>query len=263
MSTKKDRIRPTGRDEGFQKLRSMRCFQEVYDRMISGWAMSELARFIQEDRNEYGHATRVGLMQILQRFRDTIPPAQLLQRRMPHAFHEAAKEVEEGIDELKELERLYRLQMDRIDIDLKTEKKINKLMPTMTQEVRVARELLGAIADLKMDLGLNTRHIGQVDVEARLEADIQAKYGKDSIKKVMESPESRRKVLNIAERILALPERTEKAQRDGGLSAVAEAIEPLVADVSDDELEVLAADDPLPDDLEQSDDTPEDEEIPE
>ena len=43
---KKDRVRAVSRDEGFQKLRSMRCFQEVYERMIAGWAMSELARFI-------------------------------------------------------------------------------------------------------------------------------------------------------------------------------------------------------------------------
>jgi hypothetical protein len=212
MTMKKgDRVRPLSRDEGFQKLRSLRCFNEVYERILAGWSMSELARYIQEDRQEYAHATKQALMQTLQRFRDSIPPAQLVSKRMPPVFHKATEEVEAGIDELKELENLYKLQMDRIGIDLATEKGIKKLMPTMTQEVRVARELLSAIADLKMDLGLNTRHIGQVDVEAHLHADLQAKYGKDSVKKVMADPEARRKVLNIAERILALPARTEKA----------------------------------------------------
>ena len=210
-------------------------------------------------------------MQTLQRFRDTIPPAQLVSRRLPHTFHKAAEEVEEGIDELGELTKLYHLHMERVNIDLTHERTLKKLMPTMTQEIRVARELLGAIADLKMDLGLNTRHIGQVDVEARIEAEIKGKYGKDSVKKVMESPESRRKVLNIAERILALPGRTEKAEREqpgavaaaaaaaaatAAVEAVAEAIKPLVSEdeLSEEELALLAEEDPAVEEEEVAED---------
>lgn len=226
-------MRPVNRDEGLTKLRSLKCFNEVHERVLSGWAPSELARFIQETRNEYGHANRISLMQVLQRYRDSIPPAQLLAKRMPQAFQKAAEEVEEGVDELKELNKLYRLQMGRIDIDLLTEKKINKLMPTMTQEVRVAAELLGKIADLKMDLGLSTRHLGQVDAEVTITTD-PSKYGRDSVQKVMQDPERRRKVLNVAERILGLPGRSEKTQDPE------EVLRDAVAEVA--EFEMVAAD---------------------
>lgn len=200
------RMKPVSRDEGFQSVRRLKCFNEVFERLKAGWAPSELARFIQDDRGEYGHATKTALMQVLQRFKDTIPPAQLFSTRIPEAFHEAKKEVEEGLDELKEMEKLYRLQMERIQIDRSNEKQSKKLIATMTQEIRVARELLTGIADLKMDLGLTTRAGENVNVNVSLSGPEQ-KYGKKSIADVMESPERRRKVLNLAERLMTLPDR--------------------------------------------------------
>ncbi len=217
----------------------MRCFNEVYERLLAGWGPSELARFIQEDRSEYADATRSGLMQLLQRFRDSVPPAQLLAHRMPKAFHKAEAAVEEGLDVVKELEELYLIQKERLNIDFAHEKSLNKLMAgTMVQEVRAASELLVKINQAKMDLGIATRHLGQVDVDAQLRVEIEGKYGKQSIKQVVEDPEKRRKVLNIAERIIALPARTEKAVTFGhtapaGIDAVDEA-------PSDDEFALAA-----------------------
>lgn len=220
------RMRPVSRDEGFQALRRLRCFNEVFERLKAGWAPSELARFIQDDRSEYTHATRPALMQIIQRFRDTIPPAQLFNTRIPDKFIEAKKEVEEGIDELKEMEKLYRLQMERISIDCKNEQNIKKLMPTMTQEIRVARELLAGIADLKMDLGLTTRAGEKVDVNVNVTTDV-GRYGKKSVETVMADPERRRKVLNVAERMLAFPGRLEVI--DVSATEVSEPVEPAEA----------------------------------
>lgn len=175
--------------------------------------MPEIARFIQEDKNEYTHATRISLTQVLQRYRDTIPKNQLYAKRIPESFQKAQLEVSEGIDEIAELEKLYRLQMERIGIDGKLEKTIGKLTTTMGQEVRIAREILGNIADLKMDLGLSTRHLGQVDVEATVTHQDEI-YGKESIKKVAADPEKRRKVLNVMERMLALPSRIKDKDAD-------------------------------------------------
>lgn len=229
-------MRPVSRDEGFQKLRTLRCFNEVYERLLAGWSPSELARFIQESRNEYTHASQVTLMQVLQRFRDTIPPATLMAKRLPKTFEKAIEKTEDGVDELAEMEKLYRLHMERVNIDFTTEKNIKKLMPTMTQEVRVASELLGRMADLRMDLGLNTRHLGQVDAAVTIQAET-SRYGKESVKKVMEDPEKRRKVLNVAERILALPDRTGKAIPTAGIMQAVEEEIALTA-----ELELVATD---------------------
>jgi hypothetical protein len=72
----------------------------------------------------------------------------------------------------------------------------------------VAREVLGAYADLKMDLGLSNRVGESVDVNVNITTDV-SRYGKKSVENVMNDPEKRRKVLNMAERMLAHPGRLE------------------------------------------------------
>lgn len=230
--SRKDRTRPVSRDDTFKKLRALRCFNEVYERIIQGWAPSELARFIQMDRSEYQDVSQVSLMQTIERFRKTIPPAVLVNKRMPKAMERAIEEVEDGLDELKELTALYRLHMERVHMDHAIEKRMNKSLNTMTNEIRVAKELLTAIADLKMDLGLNTRHLGQVDAEVTVEANENSVFGKASIQEVVSDPEKRRKVLNIAERILQLPARTAKARAEA----------PPEEQITDEELELIGVD---------------------
>lgn len=149
-------------------------------------------------------------MQVLQRYRDSIPPAQLMRRALPKEFEDAKKQVDDGLNALDELRDLYRLQMKRVAIGWNNEQNIKILLPTMTQEIRVARELLSGIADLEMDLGLATRAADEVNVNVNVSADL-GRYGKKSIETVMNDPERRRKVLNVAERMLALPGRLDKS----------------------------------------------------
>lgn len=195
-------VRTVSRDSRFGKLRALKCFNEIHERILAGWSMAQVAKFVQEDRDEYTDTTHGALASILQDYRDSIPRAELVSRRMPNVFHKAAEEVEKGIDELKELEKLYQCQMERIQIDLTVEKQIKKLFPTMTNEVRLARDILSTYAQLKMDLGLATRHLGHLDVDATLVADVAGRYGKQSVARVVQDPESRRRVLGIAEKLL-------------------------------------------------------------
>lgn len=205
-ASKRFQVRAVSRDQRFSRIRALTCFQEVYERVLAGWSMPEVAKFIQDDMHEYTDITRSSLIGQLNEFRSSIPRAELIQKRMPKAFHEAADTVREGLDELVELKKLYEMQMERIGIDYQTEKKINKLMPSMTQEIKEARQILESYAQLKMDLGLATRHLGQVDIDAHLMADVAGRYGKESVARVLGDPESRRRVLGIVERIaISLP----------------------------------------------------------
>lgn len=197
------RVRPVSRTTGQPRIRNLKCYQEVYGRILDGWTLNEIAKFIQEIRKEATDITRAGLITALQEFRASIPPAELTKKRLTPVFTKAVKEIEEGIDELAELERLYKLQMSRIEIDVATEKKIKKLMPSTGQEVRIAKEILSSYADLKMDLGLSKRHIGQMQVDARLMADVAVRYQKAEVQEVMSSAQSRKKVLNLVERLLS------------------------------------------------------------
>jgi len=191
-------------DKGFSKLKALKCFDTVYHFICQGWVTAEVARYIQVEQKEYTEVTRPSLEVLLSEFRRTIPPAQLIKQRLPPVFKKAAEETRRGLDELKEYERLYHMQMERIDIDLKHERNVKKLFGTTVQEIRAARELLHDYAKLKMDLGLSKRHLGQLDIDTRIVADIATKYDSEAVTTVMDSPESRRKVLGLAERVLAL-----------------------------------------------------------
>jgi hypothetical protein len=197
------RVRPVSRDGSHHRVRTLLCFKEVYDRILDGWPITEIARFIHEVKGEALDLKRAGLVAALQDYRATIPPAELTKKRLTSTYMEAVKEVEQGIDELHELEKLYKLQMKRISIDIHNEENIKKLLPTTGQEVRVAREVLSTYADLKMDLGLSKRHLGQMDVEARVMADVAVRYNKPEVQNVLSNPQSRKKVLSLVERLMS------------------------------------------------------------
>jgi hypothetical protein len=182
----------------------------VYDKLIEGYPCSEVARFIQDECKEYTDVTRGSLITQLNDFRSTIPKAEILSKKMPEVLLKAKEQVDKGLEELKELERLYRKQMERIEIDLGTEKQIKKLMPSMTAEIRAAREILESYAQIKMDLGLNTRHLGKVEVDGSISADAIAKFGSEAVARVLAAPESRRKVLSLAQKMLTMSPRAQE-----------------------------------------------------
>lgn len=208
---RKKRPQPPGRDNRFRKLRSLACYQEVYDRLCAGWPLGQVARFIQEERNEYKEISRHGLEQQLTEFRKQMPPGDLVQKRFPDVFEAAKDKIEKGIDELAELEELYRIQMHRVGVDFSTEKAIKKLLPSMTAEIREARQLLESIANLKLEMGVLQRaqrgvnvNVG-VEVEASLTDETAARFGDVAVRAVLEDPESRRKVMGVVERFMKLP----------------------------------------------------------
>lgn len=201
--------KPPGRDTRFQKLRALKCYQEVYDRICAGWPLAQVARFIQEERKEYTTISRHGLEQQLVEFRKQMPPGDLVQKRFPEVYDEAKEKLKKQVDELEELEELYRIQMRRVEIDFNTEKNIGKLLPSMTGEIREARQILESLANLKMEMGVLGRAARGVDVNVEVEAtlteDVMARFGDGAVGKVLENPESRHKVMGVVERFLKLP----------------------------------------------------------
>lgn len=199
------KVKAQSREENAPYVRSLKCFDEVYQRVLEGWPLLGLAKYIQEQRKEALNISRGALVAQLARFRKTVPPEELVRRKLPKASLDAFKKLENGLDELSEMQRLYKLQMRRIGIDHEHEKSIKKLFPSMGQEVRIGLEILRAYADLKMDLGLAKRQIGQIEVESRLLADVAVRYNKPEVQKVMSDSQSRQKVLSLVERLLSRP----------------------------------------------------------
>ena len=232
------RIKPVSRSPDNASIRNLKCFKEVHHRLIeNGQSARSVARYIQEEQHEETTVPLSTLVYRLNMYRTSVPA---MQRAGPMSKHyeTAASEVADGIDELKELHRLYSIQMERISIDFQTEKNIKKLLPTMSQEIRTAREILATSSQLKMDLGVNQRNLGKIDVETTVMADVAQRYAESpAVANVLKDGDSRRKVLGLAERLMAIADR---AERNPEVIDQLEALAP-VKDVIADEVEAVAA----------------------
>lgn len=199
------------RKSGYKELRELPCFPEVHKRIIDeGRSLQSTAEWLQEEKKHFLDHSATQVATMLLNYRQSLPTTERAKPLKPYV-EKALEELQEGIDELQELTKLYRVQEQRISIDFTTEKNIKKLLPTMSQEIRTAREILSASAQLKMDLGVNERHLGTVDVETSVTEQVAEKYADTpAVAAVLENGDSRRKVLGLAERLLAIAGRVER-----------------------------------------------------
>ena len=128
--TRRPPIRPVSREpkKAAAALHDCRCFEEVDRRIRMGWSSQDMVKFIQEESQELVHLSAGYVRKMVDDFRKTIPPAELLltTQNTTVAMHSAQK-VANGMEELAKLGELYDLQMDRIKIDVENEKKINSI----------------------------------------------------------------------------------------------------------------------------------------
>lgn len=199
-------IRPVSREpkKAATALQDCRCFDEVDRRIRMGWSSPNLVAFIQEDQKELDHLSSGYVQKMLDAYRKSIPPAELLltTQNTAVAMH-ATQRLTNGLEELEKLNELYDLQMERVRIDVANEKKINKLFNTTGREIFYAMKILKQTSELKMDLGLAKRQLGEVSVSGAAAVQISDRYN-DGIGKVMADPDSRRKVLGMVETLIAL-----------------------------------------------------------
>jgi len=220
-----NRVKSVSRQGGekHKRVKALKCFTEVHEMITTGWPLTEIAQHVQQLKGESADVTEDALVWALGDYRKDLPPGTLVQKVLPKVFHQAAKELADGLDALAELEKLYKLQMKRVEIDHAVETKIQKLMPNMTAEIRMAKDILESYADMQMDLGLVNRRLGTVDVDASNLTTAAANYGKDSVKQVIENPQSRRKLLGLVERFMVVQEERDKLKaEDAALPETAE-----------------------------------------
>jgi hypothetical protein len=186
---------------GFHRVKNLKCFPEVRERLADGWSLGNIADLIQKEHDEYTDITKQSLVSILHRYRKSIPPGELARKAMPAAIQNAVLEVSESLDEIKALKDLYDLQIERIKIDFGTEKKIGKLLGSLTQDIRTLREIVESSAKLKSDKGLIPKNLGTMTHEIQggiMHADVSNVV----TSKVLEDPQSRSKVLSLMQKFM-------------------------------------------------------------
>jgi len=205
-TTRRPPIRPVSRapSRAAASLQECRCFDEVNRRLRIGWSSPQLANFIQDEEQELTHLSNGYVRKMIDDYRKSIPPAELLLTTQSTAVAtNAAQKYQNGLEELEKLDKLWELQMSRIEIDVATEKKINKLFPSTGREIFYAMKIVNQTSQLKMDLGIAKRQLGEVQVSGTAAVQIGGRYTED-VGKVMADPDSRRKVLGMVEALMTL-----------------------------------------------------------
>jgi hypothetical protein len=235
-TTRKPPIQPVSRErKKAAALKECRCFEEVERRLRMGHSSAKLVKFIQEDSGELTHLSPGYIRKMIDEHRKTIPPVDLaLTSKNTAVLSAANRKIANGLNELEELEVLYTKQKRRIEIEMGNEEKINKLLPQTGREIFYAMKILKQSADLKMDLGIAKRQLGEVSVTGHASVQIGERYH-DGIGGVMSNPDSRRKVLGMVQTLAAL---SEKANMDVAdvINSAANVVGSEIIDITDDDV---------------------------
>jgi len=188
----------------FEKLRASPCFKEAHDKLEAGIAAEKVAAWAQDERNCYDGIKRDSLVRALYRYKKSEVPvtaAQIVASADPHTGKPALtvwnriQGMERGLNELEELEKLYILQLTRINRGVTIEETINFTNKDVRRDVELAKDILTTMTELKMKLGVYK----QADHNLNITASVQSTHHQ-----VIESldPSSRKQLGGVARTLL-------------------------------------------------------------
>lgn len=196
---------PRAKGQRFQRIRGLRCHDEVVERLVAGYPIPEVARYVQEEEGEYTDIRRDSLCDELQRYRaQAICPADLIAPRLPHVVIKANKEFSERLEDLRRLERMYELAIYRIDLAHGQERRTGVINPDVDRHMKGMVDLIRQMHEIKMDLGLTgSRDLGTLTVSPERLAEIRERYGENAAA-AFADPVQRAQVLGLLKRVLRL-----------------------------------------------------------
>lgn len=178
----------------FDKLRQLKCFPELHDKVIAGVPIENISEWVQDDCKEYVQTKRESLTRMLYRYKESIPSTKLAIPE-PLYIHKKIEKLRRGTNELEELEKLYLLQMSRISSAVELEDRIKFRDTKLWKDVELAKNILVEAAKLKVEIGIYDRQGHNVNITGTLE---------HTHKEFLDSmePERRRKLGEVGTQLL-------------------------------------------------------------
>jgi tetratricopeptide (TPR) repeat protein len=197
----------------FEPLRELYFYHEIHERLAKGWPASKVALLIHEERGALDTIKRGPLVSLLREYQKAIPPAEKVEHVAPSTHLEAVAQVQQGIDVLEELQKIYELQMKRIDIAYQGEQEALELNSNTHKEIKEARATLETYHNVQADLGLVQRNLGQLEVNSRVHQVnmIVNQHGEDA-GAVVSQKRGVSRVLKTFDKLLALAEKQRESE---------------------------------------------------
>lgn len=197
--------RREGKPERWVRFKRLPCAQEVVERLVAGFPVADIARYLQEEEGLCLDVKRASLCDMLRQYAtDELVPADLIAPRLPHLVVKANKEFGERLEDLRRLERMYELGLYRIDLAHGQERRTGELNPDVDRHMKGLVDLVAKMHDIKMDLGLTgSRDLGTLTVSQERLAEIRTRYGEGAAR-AFADPVQRAQVLGLLKRVMRL-----------------------------------------------------------
>lgn len=186
---------PDPTQEKFWRIKTLKCYPQVYQMLVVGKPASRIALYIQDERNEYTDVKLDSLAAMLLEFRRILLGTGALHDRMPYLVTSAAREFTDRLAELKELENLKDIQAERIADASAEERLKGDKDPHLEKMTKAYHDTLRLMHQIKMDLNLTgSRDLGTLTIAAEKMEELHRRYG-DAGDQVFTSPASRGRML--------------------------------------------------------------------
>jgi hypothetical protein len=149
--------------QNFKKLRALDYFGEVHRRLVEGHTPRSVAEFIQT-KGGFSDIKFMSLERMLRRYKDQIPPSEIVEANNPRELARALKKLEKDICVHDEMVKIFEDQLERIGVLRKREEEMNFVLPLTGTEIKLAKELLMDIHSIRERLGLESKEPEKIDL---------------------------------------------------------------------------------------------------
>ena len=186
---------PRTRDPG-SRLRSLGCFKEVSQMVREGGYLRRIARYIQVECGELTELSDKAVMYMLHEYRDYIFSEDVISDTTP----DAGGVSEDPFRELHLMQQNMELVNERIQMEVATERQLNKLFSTTHKEFLTLQRLGDSILKKKKELNLLDQSRG--GMRQRVGSGLP---GKLDVVEEMANPASRQRILNFIDTVASDP----------------------------------------------------------
>lgn len=179
-------------------LGDLECFEEIHEMVQNGAMVRDIATFI-HGRNEATHVSRKGLCHALMRYKRYVLGDQTISRENTQGVTDELTKENPASIALVLRDQFFAMR-DRISMETETEMALRKLFPTTVKEYQ-------ASSRMAKDLVAMYKEFDMLDAESDTGARHRSSFkGPVDMEKVITNPESRQKLLGIAELITKNPD---------------------------------------------------------
>jgi hypothetical protein len=139
--------------------------RELESRLLEGQALTDLAKLIQKDWEQFPAVKELTLIKELQRFRASRVDGKLLYLKDTKYAKQVFGDYANGINVLDELQKLIRIQQERVSKEYLWEQNLSILGEDFRHELELLAKMYSQLLELQMEVGLVKRAPQEVSFE--------------------------------------------------------------------------------------------------